>query len=217
MKILLSGKNNYENYTAALASLGVEPHGGYLFEGSSNDYDGLVLCGGGDIVPSVYGEENNGSKNIDNARDKHEFALAADFIKAGKPILGICRGSQILNVCFGGSLIQHLDTADAHKGEIDLVHGAFATCESFLSRVYGERFNINSSHHQAARRLGEGLRVILRSQNDGVVEAFEHESLPIIGVQFHPERMCLAKRCDDTVDGIKIFEYFVNRCMETIK
>lgn len=216
MKILLSGKNNMENYAAAITTMGAEAHGGYLTEGKACDYDGLILCGGGDIDPSYYGEENNGSANIDLDRDKHEFALAKDFIKVGKPVLGICRGCQLLNVCFGGNLIQHLDTADTHKGENDLVHKVFATKESFLNQSYGESFAVNSSHHQAACRMGDGLRVLLKSK-EGVIEAFEHESLPIIGVQFHPERMCLGKKRDDTVDGIKIFEYFIEKCSEAMK
>lgn len=216
MKILLSGKNNMENYAAAITAMGAEAYGGYLTEGNACDYDGLILCGGGDIDPSYYGEENNGSANIDLDRDKHEFALAKDFIKAEKPILGICRGCQLLNICFGGSLIQHLDTANVHKGDTDLVHEVFATKESFLKQSYGESFVVNSSHHQAACRMGDGLRVLLKSK-EGVIEAFEHESLPIIGVQFHPERMCLGKKRDDTVDGIKIFEYFIEKCSEAMK
>lgn len=217
MKILISAKNVCQNYTSALEAMGVKVEGGYLVKGDPNDYDGLLLCGGGDIHPRYYGEEIDGSVRIDTDRDEHELQLADDFIKAGKPVMGICRGCQLLNVYFGGSLIQHLETTDIHKGETDLVHVVCADTDSFLCELYGKEFPINSIHHQAVGRLGEGLKIILRSKEDGVVEAFEHESLPVFALQFHPERMCFDKKRDDAVDGKGIFDYFIKMCAEAKK
>lgn len=176
------------------------------------DYDGLLLCGGGDVDPMRYGEENCGSKNIVPQRDENEFAVAKAFIQAKKPILGICRGMQILNIVFGGSLYQHIATAEAHSAPVDAVHAVTAVEKSYLSQIYGTHFSVNSAHHQAVDRLGEGLRVTLLSDSDGVVEAFEHESLPIYGVQWHPERMCLSQKREDTVDGLHVLQHFVDLC-----
>ncbi len=214
IKILLSGKGNIQNYINALNACQAEADGGYLPEISSEGYDGLILCGGGDIHPKFYGKEIDGSheERIDISRDECEFSLISEFINKGKPILGICRGHQVLNVYFGGDMIQHITTWEDHKRESDAVHLAKTENTSFLSDLYGESFYINSMHHQAVRNLGKGLKVTLRSSPDEVIEALEHESLPVFGVQFHPERMCAEKKRTDTVDGIHIFKYFLDLC-----
>lgn len=180
----------------------------------STDYDGLLLCGGGDLHPSHYGEEINGSVNISPERDANDLAFTKAFLAAGKPILGICRGHQILNVVLGGSLHQHIPTAEAHRAPGDAVHSVTAEGASLLRELYGEVFRVNSSHHQAVARVGEGLRVTLRCTEDGTVEAFEHETLPVLGVQFHPERMSLSRSRPDTVDGLPIFHHFLSLCRE---
>ena len=83
------------------------------------------------------------------------------------------------------------------------------TCEKgFLYELYGDCFPVNSSHHQGIKTLGKGLVPV--AYHGDVIEAVAHSKLPIIGVQFHPERMCLSYKRDDTVDGIKIFEYLLN-------
>lgn len=211
-RILISGKSNIQFYVDAIEHCGADADAGYLIKGDSDDYDGLLLCGGSDTDPKYYGEEINGAVNIDFDRDECEFALADDFIKAGKPVLGICRGCQLLNIYFGGNMIQHIDTVDDHKKEGDAVHDVVAVGDGIASRLYGSEFSVNSMHHQAMNRIGEGLRITLKSKNDGIPEAIEHESLPVIGFQFHPERMCLTKRRADTVDGIEIFKYFIGVC-----
>lgn len=215
-RILLSTLNkSAQNYVDALEACGALADAYYLPTASADEYDALLLCGGGDIDPKYYGAETNGSVRIDEVRDACEFALLEQFVKAKKPILGICRGHQVLNVYFGGDMIQHLPTADAHKNtEHTAVHDVAAVGESVLSRLYGNDFAVNSVHHQAVGRLGENLRVTLQSKADGVVEAIEHATLPILGVQFHPERMCLNARRDDTVDGIGIFQHFVELCQK---
>ncbi len=212
MKILLSSGTSAENYINALEGVGAEAVAKYLPEADTN-YDGLILCGGCDIDPKYYGEEINGSKGIDIERDVAEFALLKAFVEAGKPVLGICRGCQLINVYFGGSLYQHLQRADLHvsvNGD-DSVHNITATEGSILNTLYGESFAVNSSHHQAVKDLGKGLRATAY-WNGEYIEAHEHTTLPIFSVQFHPERMCFAKARTDTVNGAKIFEHFISVC-----
>ncbi len=209
-KILLSANKNKEYYIDAVRSAGADAFCEYCPE-VSLEYDGLILCGGNDIEPRHYGEESNGAINIDETRDAAEIELARAYIAAGKPILGICRGCQLLNILFGGSLYQDLENSDDHKPLDDRgnyrVHDITAKAGSTLYNIYGESFSVNSAHHQAVKRLGEGL--IATAYADGVTEGFEHENLPVIGVQFHPEKMCCTERREDTVDGLKIFEYFI--------
>ncbi|MBQ1280994.1 MAG: type 1 glutamine amidotransferase [Oscillospiraceae bacterium] len=178
------------------------------------DYDGLILCGGPDLDPAHYGEAPNGSVAYNYAHDAAEIALAKAFIAAKKPILGICRGSQLLNVVFGGTLIQHIAEAAAHATTCDPfpAHSVHAAEGSFLRDLYGADFTVNSAHHQAVRRLGDGLEVILTAENGTMVEGFRHKSLPVIGLQFHPEKMCCSERREDTVDGRAIFEHFLSMC-----
>ncbi len=181
-------------------------------EAEPEKYDGLLLCGGMDIHPSRYGEEVNGSVNMEEARDAAEFPLAKAFIEAGKPVFGICRGFQLLNIHFGGSLTQHIATADDHRNsEKEAVHLVTAE-DGFFADTYGKEFPVNSYHHQAVNRLGNGLKVTLTSKEDGIIEGFEHETLPIFGVQFHPERMSYSWNRAETVDGEPMFQRFVEMC-----
>ena len=211
-KVLISGKEKIQFYVDAIEECGAVAEASYLPKGRAEDYDALVLCGGEDIHPKFYGANINGSLNIDVDRDECELALAEEFIKAGKPVLGICRGCQILNVYFGGELIQHIKNVEVHSGEQDMVHAVIAEKDSVAHNLYGAEFFVNSAHHQAIGRVGNGLFVTIRSKDDEVVEAIQHESLPVIGFQFHPERMCISKRRNDTVDGIKIFQHFISLC-----
>ena len=211
-KILFSGsRSGQENYEAAIARAGGVPVPGYC-PGVDLSCDGLLLCGGGDVEPSLYGQEDRGSRDIDPDRDRAELALIEAFIAAKKPILAICRGHQIVNIALGGTLIQDLP-APARPfhvwEEADKVHPVRAAPESFFARAYGTLFPVNSAHHQAVDRPGEGLRGVLWSEG-GVVEAMEHVSLPILCVQFHPERMSFGRRRADTVDGAAIFRRFLS-------
>ncbi len=177
------------------------------------DCDGLILGGGGDIHPKYFGEEINGSKEIDIARDEAEFKLVEAYIKAGEPILGICRGLQVLNVYFGGSICQHLDTTPHHSSADGgyLAHPVSVEGSSILSALHGDSFSVNSSHHQGISRLGEGFRITAKAE-DGVVEAIEHNEYPIWGVQWHPERMCFDHATPEAVDGAKLISFFLNLC-----
>ena len=208
MKILISVGRNADptNYIRAVEKAGGTPCALYLPQPDLS-YDGLILAGGGDMEPSLFGQENCGSANIDPARDRAELTLLDVFAGAGKPILGICRGHQVVNVWAGGDLIQDLGKQnEAHRRvESDRVHKVCAR-SGLLKELYGENFAVNSAHHQAVGAVGAGLAVTACSA-DGVIEAMEHETLPIFTFQFHPERMNSAQ----TVDGSAIFRWFVER------
>lgn len=213
-KIFVYGDRRvYHNYDEALAYCG-----GRGFFSENPEYaklcDGLLLTGGGDVDPARYGAEDAGSKNIDGDRDEAELELIRLFSVTRRPILGICRGQQILNIAFGGTLIQDLKTASAHRWEErtgDKVHEIEVPGESFLYPLYGGKFFVNSAHHQAVDRIADGL-VTAAAAQDGVVEALENRELRIYAVQWHPERMAFHKARHDTVDGRYIFEFFLNQC-----
>ena len=194
---------------------GGEPGAAYL-PPPDLSYDGLLLAGGGDVEPARFGQEDRGSRDMDPARDRAELALLDAFLGAGKPVLAICRGHQVVNVWAGGDLIQDLGrlVPDHQLPEGDCVHPVRAEVGTLLHRLYGPLFPVNSNHHQGVGRLGRGLYASARSE-DGVIEALEHETLPLISVQFHPERMTGALSRPDTVDGGAIFRTFVERCHST--
>lgn len=149
---------------------------------------GLMLIGGVDVHPKYYGEtEVHETCVLDDERDDMEFPLLDMFVKAKKPILAICRGMQVVHTYFGGTLYQDLPSQKGvnHRA---ILHDV--TCEkgSILERLFGEKFEVNSFHHQAAKDMGKGMRATAWGE-DGIVEAIEHESLPIWAVQFHPERL----------------------------
>lgn len=179
----------------------------------AEDCTHLVLAGGGDILPSLYGQDEICCRQIDVRRDKDELALTSFFYSMNRPILGICRGIQVLNVYFGGDLHQDIATADRHAYQPrlggDQVHRIHAAAGSFLYSLYGASFNVNSAHHQAAATLGQGLQIAAKG-SDGVIEALQHKTKPVYGVQFHPERMCLNLQRDDTVDGYALFTFFLS-------
>ncbi|MBQ8893777.1 MAG: gamma-glutamyl-gamma-aminobutyrate hydrolase family protein [Clostridia bacterium] len=199
-KILLTaGEGMPVNYMKALQRLGAE--GAVAVEPDAAGFDGLLLCGGGDPDPALFGEKNEGSFGISRERDQLELSCIHLFLKAGKPILGICRGNQILNVAFGGSLVQHLPTANEHLAPgKDLFHEI--RTDGLLRKLYGKRVTVNSRHHQGIGKVGRGLKVIGVAP-DGVVEAVAHERLPVLGVQFHPERM---------ENGLPVLESFLKLC-----
>ena len=208
MKIAIAGlAENVKNYVAALTGVGLTPIVTTAAEDISG-FAGLLLPGGGDIDPALYHAENEGSKDIDRALDEAQLAMLDAFVRAGKPVLGICKGIQIINTYFGGGIIQHLATAEAHMyHDADSIHPCVSLPGTDMRRLYGARYVTNSSHHQALGRMGSGLRATSFAA-DGTVESAAHDSLPVFGVQFHPERMCFAKARPDTVDGAAVFLYF---------
>ena len=211
-KILLSCSAVTKNYVDAVNNLGAEATAYYLPH-IDTSYDGLILCGGNDVDPARYYEGMNGAVDIDFKRDSVEFALLEAYIKAGKPVMGICRGHQLINVFFGGSLYQDLPEADLHvsKNGQDSVHEVTALKNSIVGKIYGEAFATNSSHHQCVKELGAGLRATAY-WNGKYIEAIEHTLYPIFGVQWHPERMCFNFQREDTVCGADIIKYFIETC-----
>lgn len=214
LNIQISGsQGKMEYYEAAVRGAGGRPVAGYCPEPDLS-CAGLILAGGGDIEPEVYGQRSQGSQPPDTARDRAELTLFRMFYRAGKPILGICRGHQLINAAMGGTLIQDLppEWAPFHSGEdYDRVHPVRAQADTLLYRLYGPVFPVNSFHHQAVDRLGRGLRPIAWSEA-GFPEAFDCPGHPVLGVQFHPERMSFDKRRPDTVDGASIFAWFMALC-----
>ena len=217
-KILLSiSKRPNTSYIKAIEAVGGEPSAFYVPK-LDPTYDALVLCGGADIDPSIYGQENTASVDIDHERDSAEFELFEMYKAQNKPILGVCRGHQLINVAMGAPLIQHLENAHLHSSniaEFDLIHDVTADKNGFVGKLYGEKLVTNSFHHQGVGTPAKGLRAVAWSENGKVIEALEHEFLPIISVQWHPERMCCDHLRADTVNGIDIFEYFIKLCKQS--
>jgi putative glutamine amidotransferase len=156
--------------------------------------DGLLLTGGGDVAAGFYEEEPaREAYGVDAARDTWELALAAAARTAGLPVLGVCRGAQVLNVAAGGTLIQHLPsrTDEPHREyerDRESVHPVEVEPGSLLAAITGQRsFGVNSMHHQAVANVGSSLRPVAWAP-DGVIEAVEsNDDRPLLGVQWHPE------------------------------
>jgi putative glutamine amidotransferase len=174
------------------------------------DCDGLILPGGGDIFPIFYDQLDNGSKNINMDLDILQFRAFQFFLSEKKPILGICRGLQVINVALKGSLIQDLPPESAARHSYqkeDKYHSSVTRAGSFLRELYGENPVINSAHHQAIDKLGEDLEAIQWCPDDNCIEAIVHKSLPVLGVQWHPERIDEAK---SGISGGKLLNYFAS-------
>lgn len=170
---------------------------------------GLLLPGGGDLDPALYGQPNRGSDPPDPALDALELALLRDFTAGRNPVLGICRGCQAINVFFGGTLHQDIPGHSWIEGR-DRLHPVTAEEGSLSRRLFGPGFTANSAHHQAADRLGEGLTAEAWAE-DGIVEALRHETLPVWGLQWHPERL---PRGAGHADGALAFAWLIGRCGE---
>lgn len=174
--------------------------------------DGLVLSGGPDIEPELFGEKvYNDTVHCDTPRTTYEYKLLEAFLAAGKPIFGICRGEQLISVYLGGDMYQDLARQKGiYHLSAELRHEVVAEKGSFIDKLFGQEFSVNSTHHQAVRKLGKGLKAAAFSKADGIIEAYEHESLPIIATQWHPERLTNELLDDRTPDMAPIFEYFIN-------
>ena len=211
-RILLSGADgSRENYEKAVLLAGGEPYSYYLPK-LDLGFDGLILGGGADLDPALYGQENTASTGVDPARDAREFALTKAYMKAGKPILGLCRGHQVINTALGGTLVQDLGrklnlfhAQDEHGN--DRMHPIRCIYGSWVHKFYGDLSQVNSAHHQVVSQPGKDLYVTAVTEC-GLIEATEHLTLPIVTVQWHPERMI----GNDTADGLKLFTWLIERC-----
>lgn len=209
MRVLIAGipdlTKNYEN---ALRLAGVETQVS-LSPVSVSLFDALLLPGGGDVDPAFFGEENRGSLHIDPALDQAQFTLLDAFIRLNRPVLGICRGMQLLNVYFGGTIQQDLPTSALHAwNSEDRRHTVTCLPGSALYRLYGPSCLVNSAHHQGLGRTGSNLR-ITQTAPDGVAEAVEHMKKPVLGVQWHPERTGFSFRQPGLADGELLIHYFL--------
>lgn len=176
--------------------------------------DGLLLSGGADIEPTLYGrkrEEKCGKPN--ELRDKNEFEIFNAFVKTDKPILGICRGFQLINVACGGTL--HQDIADIKKcNHSDFlkrakpIHKVTITENTLLYNIFGKtEVGVNSLHHQAIENIGENLTVSAISE-DGFVEGLELNNHQFcVAVQWHPEHMSKTDALQQ-----KLFNEFISTC-----
>ena len=173
--------------------------------------DGLLLPGGGDMDPKFYGQERLpacGEPNL--LRDAAEPLLLRAFLAADKPVLGICRGIQVLNAVLGGDLYQDIKPFEhlPHNGHWAKVHTVTVRRGTLLSRILGQdTVLVNSQHHQAVDRVAPGFTLAALSE-DGIVEAIEKPDARFcLGVQWHPEWLSDA---DPAMQGL--FDAFVNAC-----
>lgn len=154
-------------------------------------FAGLVLLGGADVDPVLYGETPHPtSYGIDTDADIYEIAAVRGAFESGTPMIGICRGMQIINVACGGTLVQDLGTDTSHHGPPDAImvtQRVRVSPDSRLHRILGhDEAVIRTGNHQAVRHIADGFRVVARA-HDGVIEAIEHTTAWIVGVQWHPE------------------------------
>lgn len=178
--------------------------------------DGVILSGGYDIAPDLYGEDpHRGIGYTMRSVDVFYMAIIEESLAASKPLLGICKGLQALNVALGGTLYQdigkessstlcHLQSAPRQYPS----HNVSIREGSMLSSIIGSTMMVNSFHHQAVKDLAAGLSVAATS-SDGLVEAVEMEGHPVLAVQWHPEMMAAAG--DEGM--LKIFKHFIDACM----
>jgi putative glutamine amidotransferase len=191
-----------EDYRQAVLHAGGEVQ--VLEEGAALDgVHGLLLTGGEDVDPTLYGEEPHPTVEVNAARDRFEMGLVKTAHAANLPIFAICRGIQVLNVALGGSLIQdiasqvpgaleHRLAVPMHQS-VELAHEVWIDKDTLLAQVMRERLNdtdsfeVNSRHHQAIKTVADGLRVSATAP-DGIIEAVEDPSRTFcLGVQWHPE------------------------------
>jgi putative glutamine amidotransferase len=159
-------------------------------------FDGLVLPGGGDVDPARYGGDTEApSYDINPLQDDLDLGILAQAIRRGIPVLGVCRGLQVLNVALGGTLVEDLPASSVRHTPGDDGCGAPEWTWHDVALAEGSRLRdalgaevvpVASGHHQAIGALGEGL-VVTATAADGVIEAVEHATAPLVAVQWHPE------------------------------
>lgn len=179
--------------------------------------DGLLLAGGQDVSPLFYGEEPTPKLGQTlETRDIFEIEITKEILKLQKPIFGICRGMQVINVALGGTLYQDIDYIDEkiikHWQETHpkfISHSVKLEKDSILHDILGESTTINSLHHQAIKELGRNLKPTAYS-SDGLIEALESSisAQYLLAVQWHPEILLQ----NDHDESKKLFKHFVDYC-----
>jgi len=167
-------------------------------------YDGLIIPGGHNIDPKMYGAKRSKYTYGTNIKkDKMQVKAVKRFVEAGKPVLGLCRGCQLINVAFGGTIKQHIKW---HKGyrKVKNVKGYW------MYSMYGKKRSTYHFHHQCVKKLGKGLVATSYDVNSGHIESIQHKTLPVYGVQWHPD-------CDTKKQGNKFFKEFKKICLQNIK
>lgn len=180
--------------------------------------DGLLLTGGGDLGPNFHRKRTSlFLENVDEERDWFEIGLVRLTLKAGKPVLAICRGLQVLNVALHGSLYHDLDTelpnSGSHQSDSiarEASHQVYFKENTRLAKILGEEGLVNSAHHQGIKDLGVGL-IVSGVSPDGLIEAVEGEIGFVLGVQWHPERLLHIPEMN------LIFKDFIEACRNNIK
>ena len=201
--ILIAGRRESTGrYEKALGDIGV-PSITTLSASAAASCSALLLPGGGDITPAFFGQKNNGSRHIDTELDILQLQALELALRCHRPVLGICKGMQLINVFFGGTLCQHMQEADSHcYKDGDQYHDTVIFPDTFLFSLYGTSLRVNSAHHQCVDRLGTGLLPVQYALPSPVPEAFCDKSLPVFGVQWHPERLL--------PEGEKLLRFFAS-------
>ncbi|WP_125140900.1 gamma-glutamyl-gamma-aminobutyrate hydrolase family protein [Clostridium transplantifaecale] len=219
-KILIAGPGDQEqgaDFTPTLDTCSFFSQGGEkvwysLNPGEVEEADGVVIPGGlPDVNPDYWGEKNTGCKVIDEDLDRLQLAMVARAVELNKPLLGICRGHQIVSVYFGASLIQHISCEKAHAYDPvnPRFHDMYNIPGTILYEAYGPVVRCNSVHHQAIRFLPKCLQAVQlwcrkeedaqkyikmaenytlqEGSHDCIIEAVVHREYPFLGIQWHPE------------------------------
>ena len=205
-KVFIYGTTDiYENYVRALNAVGAQA---ILSEdvGKAKECDALLLAGGGDVSPCLYGQSSVSCRAVSLKRDISELYLIASFLSRRAPVMGVCRGLQILNVFFEGTLNQYVPQKELHYDENgDVYHTITIAEKGFMYPLFGKTLTVNSAHRQTVKTLGKNLKACATSP-DGQIEALFHKTQKVIGVQFHPERM--TDRESNARE--KIYSYFIS-------
>jgi putative glutamine amidotransferase len=166
-------------------------------------YDGLIVPGGHNIDPRMYhAKRSRYTYGTNIKKDRLQVKAVRRFAAAGKPVLGLCRGCQVINVAFGGTIKQHISW---HKGyrRVKNVKGYW------MYRLYGSGKNTYHFHHQCVKKLGDGLVATSYDVKSKHIESIQHKTLPVYGVQWHPD-------CDIKKQGNKLFREFKKICLKNM-
>ena len=222
-KIAIAPSSKTHDYEESIRRAGGEP---VILDRSTQrpadvvrEFDGVLLTGGADVLPSMYGEAAHPTFGpAEPGRDGYEIELVRLALEKDVPVFAICRGVQVLNVARGGTLIQdipsevtHAEQHDVREPRVAIAHDVWVTSGTLLERLMRERVEddsvqVNSRHHQAIKQLGQGL-VVSGTAPDGVIEAVEDPAKRFcLGVQWHPENFYR------TGEFSALFEAFIRAC-----